>query len=201
MTEMISKIKAYSSKNKSYVPKNSTEVIFIYAVELEDGTTGDSGSKKKEGNFNVGDKVSYTVKENPKGTWISLKKIDENGNLKSDFNDPVSLHKTAYARACFYAQMVYERVKAEPENVESLKAFADFFYEWLVNGLKTRNDLFDRRDILETAIKCAGWDHLQVQGNSDRISDRIILIASELYSNLKQIDHDKVAVQPPVEGK
>lgn len=142
----------------------STMYVFDVTFEGSDLPDGECFSTNANGKFKDGDEVLYTKSEKAKGGWkYSLKVVEDKkaggaGANKYTYNDPESIKKAAMVGGIELAVELYKNLGLVPktENVEDPKkilAYGKKFYEWIIKGIETRDDMFNRKGALHSAIK------------------------------------------------
>lgn len=140
-----------------------TMYVFEVTFEGSELPVGECFSTDANGRFKDGETVLYTKSEKAKGGWkYSLKPGEEKakggGSSKYTYNDPEYIKKAAMIGAIELALELYKNLGLVPktENVEDSKkilAYGKKFYEWIITGVETKDDMFNRKGALHNAIK------------------------------------------------
>jgi len=182
-----------SSWSNRYTGKTN----FGYVITFEDRITGFCGSEKTNYPLPVGTQVTYEIsgKSNGSNHITKVKKVDENGNGKSNnngrsYNDPVTVKRIAFSMCQTIARMHFANAGIPPKSPQEVNQLAEIYNKWVTAGIAESDphfrDLISRRYYaLQLAVECIPFTDLGIMRR-----EQVIEVAETFLKPVKEIGYE-----------
>lgn len=166
-------------------------IYYKFEVVFENGDKGSALSKKKEGNYKVGEEYSYdyTARETGlasiKGMKSTTQSYNGGGARTNYYDDPIVQERITRNTALKVVNQFIVSAKIPEVTQENIFKIADAFTKWCYEDNDAKNvSLLEKRSALERTIEQIAIESLKIKTTKD-----IIQVAQTNYnylSGLKQ---------------